>query len=253
MSGHRLLLRWHAGQRLQPRADRAYAAQGQWRHHQDRRLYEHRRGGKLSDIYWKANWLGSSQARPHWLSPANDEGWGNNYRVRYWNQDWPKLILGSPDAYLDRLIATGFDGVYLDIVDGFEFWQDPSRAPDDARRTAADEMIQLVTRIARYAWSRNPNFYIIPQNGEALLESEVYGPTSAPSGWKTSSSLGPMTIEAGPTMSSRTLRPILTTGWAISRTPSATRSLCWRSSTSWISLTIVAGYQRSMRRCAAET
>ena len=126
------------------------------------------------DIYWKANWLGSSQARPHWLGPANDEGWGNNYRVRYWDPDWQKLILGSPDAYLDRLIAAGFDGVYLDIVDGFEFWQDPSRAPDDARRTAADEMIQLVTRIARYAWSKNPNFYIIPQNGEALLESEVY-------------------------------------------------------------------------------
>ena len=126
------------------------------------------------DIYWKANWLGSSPARPRWLGPANDEGWGNNYRVRYWDPEWQKLILGSPDAYLDRLIAAGFDGVYLDIVDGFEFWQDPSRSPDAGRRTAADEMIEFVIRIARYAWSKNPNFYIIPQNGEALLESEVY-------------------------------------------------------------------------------
>lgn len=125
------------------------------------------------DLYWKSDWLKSGK-RPRWLGPANDEGWGDNYRVRYWDRDWQAIILGSPNSYLDRLIDTGFDGVYLDIVDGYEFWQDESRSPDPARATAADEMIEFVARIARYAWSKNPNFLIVPQNGYGLLESPLF-------------------------------------------------------------------------------
>ncbi|MEW5962189.1 MAG: MJ1477/TM1410 family putative glycoside hydrolase, partial [Pseudomonadota bacterium] len=125
------------------------------------------------DFYWQSDWLKSGR-RPRWLGPANDEGWGDNYRVRYWDRDWQAIILGSPDSYLDRLIATGFDGVYLDIVDGYEFWQDDDRSPDGGRATAADEMIELVVRIARYAWGKNPDFLVVPQNGHGLLESPLF-------------------------------------------------------------------------------
>jgi cysteinyl-tRNA synthetase len=125
------------------------------------------------DLYWKKEWLHAGN-RPHWLGPANDEGWSNNYRVRYWDPDWQRLIFGTPNSYLDRLIATGFDGVYLDIVDGYEFWQDADRAPGGARATAADDMIDFVGRMARYAWSKSPNFYIVPQNGYGLLESDLF-------------------------------------------------------------------------------
>ena len=31
--------------------------------------------------------------------------------------------MGSPDAYLDRILAAGFDGVYLDIIDAFEYFE----------------------------------------------------------------------------------------------------------------------------------
>lgn len=126
------------------------------------------------DLYWRAEWLTKPGARPAWLGPANDEGWGDNYRVRYWDRDWQAKIFGSPDAYLDRLIATGFDGVYLDIVDGYEFWQDEDRAPGGPRAAAADEMVEFVARIARYAWSKNPDFLIVPQNGYGLLESPLF-------------------------------------------------------------------------------
>lgn len=125
------------------------------------------------DLYWKSDWLKSGK-RPRWLGPANDEGWGDNYRVRYWDREWQAIILGSPGSYLDRLIDTGFDGVYLDIVDGYEFWQDEDRSPDPARATAADEMIEFVARIARHAWSKNPDFLVVPQNGYGLLESPLF-------------------------------------------------------------------------------
>jgi uncharacterized protein (TIGR01370 family) len=124
------------------------------------------------DLYWKKEWLHGSN-RPRWLGPANDEGWANNYRVRYWDASWQWLIFGSRSSYLDGRIATGFNGVYLDIVDGYEFWQDAS-APGGARETAADDTIDFVGRIVGYEWSKSRNFYIVPQNGHGLLESELF-------------------------------------------------------------------------------
>lgn len=116
------------------------------------------------DLYWKPEWR---SRRPTWLGPENPN-WGGNYNVRYWQPEWQRLMFGSRDAYLDTLIANGFDGVYLDIVDGFEFWQDAS-SPDGSRISAASDMVAFVSALARYAWSKAPGFLIIPQNGEALL------------------------------------------------------------------------------------
>lgn len=128
------------------------------------------------DLYWKQQWVSARGARPKWLGPANDEGWGDNYRVRYWDKDWQAILLGSPQSYLDRLIAAGFDGVYLDGVAGYEFWQDEERSPEVAavRARAADEMVELVARIARHAWSKSPGFLIVPQNGHGLLQSPLF-------------------------------------------------------------------------------
>lgn len=123
------------------------------------------------DLYWRRDWTGS--ARPSWLGPENP-GWGGNFNVRYWDPQWQRLIFGGPTAYLDTLIANGFDGVYLDIIDGFEFWQDRERSPDGPRASAANEMIDFVTALARYAWSKAPGFLVIPQNGEALLRHPSY-------------------------------------------------------------------------------
>ena len=71
------------------------------------------------DLYFRRAWLNTGQ-RPAWLGPLNPK-WPGNFNVRYWQPDWQKKIFGTPDSYLDILIANGFDGAYLDIVDGFEF------------------------------------------------------------------------------------------------------------------------------------
>lgn len=122
------------------------------------------------DLYFKKEWLKGN--RPSWLGPLNPN-WAGNFNVRYWDPAWQKIIFGSPGAYLDTLIANGFDGTYLDIVDGFEFWQEAGN-PDGPRRTAAADMVDFVTALARYAWSKQPGFLVIPQNGERLLESPAY-------------------------------------------------------------------------------
>lgn len=69
--------------------------------------------------YWQPSW---STLLPSFIEEENPD-WPGNYKVRYWNPHWKAILFGSPDAYLDRIIAAGFDGVYLDIIDAFEYFE----------------------------------------------------------------------------------------------------------------------------------
>ena len=69
--------------------------------------------------YWKEDWSGEP---PSWLEKENPD-WKGNYRVRYWEAEWQDIIFGSSDSYLDRILSSGFDGVYLDIIDAFEYYE----------------------------------------------------------------------------------------------------------------------------------
>ncbi len=136
-------------------------------------------------FYWQKSWSGKAAGKgrgkakaqpqaqeaekPDWLDDVNPD-WEGNYKVRYWDPEWQAVIMGSPDAYLDRIIAAGFDGVYLDIIDAFEYWRDEKKE----RPSAAEDMIAFVIAISEYARARRPNFWIVPQNGEALLEDAGY-------------------------------------------------------------------------------
>lgn len=136
-------------------------------------------------FYWQKSWSGKAAGKgrgkakaqpqaqeaekPAWLDDVNPD-WEGNYKVRYWDPEWQAVIMGSPDAYLDRIIAAGFDGVYLDIIDAFEYWRDEKKE----RPSAAEDMIAFVIAISEYARARRPNFWIVPQNGEALLDDASY-------------------------------------------------------------------------------
>jgi cysteinyl-tRNA synthetase len=108
--------------------------------------------------YWQDTWL---KNRPEWLEPENPD-WPGNYLVQYWHPEWRALLFGNPNAYLDRILAAGFDGVYLDGADKFEQWK-------RRRPSAAPDMVDLVGAIASYARAQRNDFLIIPQNGDGLL------------------------------------------------------------------------------------
>lgn len=69
--------------------------------------------------YWQADY-GSNP--PEWLSDVNPD-WPGNYKVKYWFDSWKSIIYGSNDAYTDKLLEAGFDGAYLDIIDGYEYFE----------------------------------------------------------------------------------------------------------------------------------
>lgn len=102
-----------------------------------------------------------SATAPAWLGVENSE-WSGNYAVRYWHPDWKALVYGRPEAALDRIIAAGFDGVYLDRVDVYNLWR--SEQP-----SAKTEMIDLVVEIASYARRKRPGFLVMLQNADELL------------------------------------------------------------------------------------
>jgi cysteinyl-tRNA synthetase len=114
--------------------------------------------------YWKRAW---KKDPPPWLGPENPD-WPGNYEVRYWDPAWQRLILGTPDAPLDRIVTDGYDGVYLDIVDGFEFWEEHGQG--DARA----KMVDWVRTIAGHARAKQPGFLVVPQNAEALAHEPGY-------------------------------------------------------------------------------
>lgn len=99
-------------------------------------------------------------AAPEWLHQENTR-WRGNYLVRYWHPEWQALMFGSAESYLDRILAAGFDGVYLDRADAHENWR-------DTRPTAEADMVQLIARLSAYAKERNPDFLVILQNAEEL-------------------------------------------------------------------------------------
>ena len=123
--------------------------------------------------YWRKEWVSQgklSAAAPGWLGAENPD-WKGNYRVKYWQAEWQKVILASIDEALSR----GFEGVYLDIVDGFETFEKEGedfiddRLNPETKQSYRRDMVDWVKKIAVRARAQNPQALVIPQNGSQLL------------------------------------------------------------------------------------
>ncbi len=131
---------------------------------------------------WSTDWP-AGQPRPadwpDYILAHDPDGWGGDYPVAYWDARWKDVVIhgtqqssapyGDYQSIVDEVIRDGFDGVYLDWVEGYE---------DDAVVAAAvqagvdpaAEMIQFVSEIRAYGRQRNPDFLVIQQNAAALLD-----------------------------------------------------------------------------------
>jgi len=123
--------------------------------------------------YWQSDWVSNGKrtaAAPAWLGIENPE-WKGNYQVKYWNAEWQKLILTA----IDDAMARGFDGVYLDIVDGFQTYEQEAygylddRMNPETKQTYRRDMVDWVKAIAARARAKDPGALVIPQNGSQLV------------------------------------------------------------------------------------
>ena len=70
--------------------------------------------------YWDSDWKNNP---PAFLLDENPF-WKGNYPVKYWDSTWQDIVALGENSYLNKIIKRGFDGVYLDIVDGYEAFED---------------------------------------------------------------------------------------------------------------------------------
>lgn len=121
--------------------------------------------------YFTAEYM--TEDAPDWLLSEN-ERWKGNRRISFCEEGWQRTILGDDDGRnvynsvepspLYKLIELGFDGVYLDRVDVYSEVQ--KQCPDAARK-----MVQFVARLAAHARKKKPDFIVILQNAEELLQN----------------------------------------------------------------------------------
>jgi len=121
--------------------------------------------------YWQRSWDRNRDGRPDaaapdWLGRSNPD-WPGNYKVRYWDPEWQAIVYD----YVDKVLAAGYDGVYLDVVDAYQYWR-----PREPGVATADEMVAFVESIAAHARvTRNrPDFQVFVQNAEELSRYPDY-------------------------------------------------------------------------------
>lgn len=90
-----------------------------------------------------------------------NKNWKGNFKIKYWDPAWIEILLGEK-GYFARLIEAGFDGAYLDIVDGFHNFED--------KKESSDKMVDLISKIGEFTRARNKDFLIVMQNGADILK-----------------------------------------------------------------------------------
>jgi cysteinyl-tRNA synthetase, unknown class len=113
-------------------------------------------------FYWNDAWVAPGNC-PAWLGPVNPQ-WAGNYPVEFWQPMWQSLIFGQSDSYVDRVLAAGFDGIYLDRADVYEQFK--------SRPSARAEMGQFLIRLMDHARSINPDAIVVLQNAEEMVRNK---------------------------------------------------------------------------------
>jgi cysteinyl-tRNA synthetase, unknown class len=139
---------------------------------------------------WKDKW--EQGPRPASLPPfilgPDPDGWTGNFPVAYWDPRWKDLIIYGPRttapsggprrdfaSALDEVLIDGFDGIYLDWVEGFSH-PPVIEAARRQQRDPAGEMVAFIREIRAVARTRTPGFLVIQQNGARLgtLRPEIF-------------------------------------------------------------------------------
>jgi len=108
-------------------------------------------------FYWK------DVSRRMGLVVNENPKWRGNFRIRYWDPAWQRVLIGGRDSYLWRIQAAGFDGVFLDTIDTAEVMADLGV------QDAPLKMAELLGAIAKASRSVDPGFLLVGQNPFVIL------------------------------------------------------------------------------------
>lgn len=116
--------------------------------------------------YWQDNWEVGS---PEWIVAEDPDGWDENYPVKFWRQQWKKIMKQA----IDKIIDDGYDGIYMDWLEVYSF-EPVAKAAKNEGLDSVEEMIEFVNELADYARLKKKDFIIIAQNAAELGEKKRY-------------------------------------------------------------------------------
>lgn len=71
--------------------------------------------------YWQKNW---EIGNPSWIAGRySDPRYSNEFWVKYWEKDWQDIIFGKNSSYLKKILDSGFNGVYLDNIEAYHYFE----------------------------------------------------------------------------------------------------------------------------------
>lgn len=70
-------------------------------------------------LYWNVDW---ETVKPDWIGAVN-KNWAGNFKVKYWTEPWKNILIGSRNSYVDIIISLGFDGIFADVIDAYEYFE----------------------------------------------------------------------------------------------------------------------------------
>ena len=114
--------------------------------------------------YWQPWWV---PGNPDWIVEPNPD-WPGAFRVKYWVTDWQNIVYGASSSYLDKILAQGFDGIYLDTITSYQKAYAAGHEQD---------MVDFVINIANYARAHSTvgnDLAVFPQNAEELRVHSEY-------------------------------------------------------------------------------
>lgn len=103
--------------------------------------------------YWQPDW---KEHKPVWLEEENPD-WPGNYKVHYWDKSWQNIIYGNNTSYMKKIINSGFDGVYLDIIDAFEYFENTGNSTNNREDGAVRLEVPVNGSLQNPAWSPDGN------------------------------------------------------------------------------------------------
>jgi cysteinyl-tRNA synthetase len=124
--------------------------------------------------YWKDDWIAptkDSRGTPDFLITIDPDGWSGNYPVAYWDERWKKIWLDD-DGIIAKLADQGFDGIYLDWIEAYDDERVLEYA-DSQNIDAKEKMIDFIKELKDKAREINPNFVVISQNAQYLLDYDT--------------------------------------------------------------------------------
>ena len=69
---------------------------------------------------WQSAW---DRELPGWIE-SPDPNFPSSFWVHYWHPAWEAELFGSANAWLDRVLDRGYDGIFLDVLDVYTIYYD---------------------------------------------------------------------------------------------------------------------------------